>query len=39
MAEELDYVPLPSNVVTAIQKVWVSDIKDTNGRPIFATSH
>ena len=39
MAEELDYVPLPSNVVTAIQKVWVSDIKDANGKPIFATSH
>ncbi len=39
MAEELDYVPLPSNVVIAIQKVWVSDIKDANGKPIFATSH
>ncbi len=39
MAEELDYVPLPSSVVTAIQKVWVSDIKDANGKPIFATSH
>ncbi len=39
MAEELDYVPLPSSVGTAIQKVWVSDIKDANGKPIFATSH
>ena len=39
MAEDLDYVPLPANVVNAIQKVWVSDIKDASGKPIFATSH
>jgi phosphate transport system substrate-binding protein len=39
MAEELDYVPLPAAVVTAIQKVWVSDIKDANGKPLFTTSH
>src|SRR5713226_5645538 len=28
MAEDLDYVPMPSAVVTAIQKVWAADIKD-----------
>jgi phosphate transport system substrate-binding protein len=39
MAEELDYVPLPGKVVTAIQKVWANDIKDANGKPIFTTSH
>jgi phosphate transport system substrate-binding protein len=39
MAQNLDYVPMPANVVAAIQKVWVSDIKDANGKPIFTTSH
>jgi phosphate transport system substrate-binding protein len=39
MAEDLDYVPLPATVVSAIQKVWVNDIKDAGGKPIFATSH
>src|SRR6516164_181222 len=39
MAEELDYVPMPGNVVNAVQKVWVSEIKDGSGRPIFALSN
>ena len=39
LAEELDYVPMPSNVVNAVQKVWVSEIKDGSGRPIFALSN
>jgi phosphate transport system substrate-binding protein len=39
MAEDLDYVPMPSNVVGAIQKVWGQDIKDAGGKPLFAASH
>jgi phosphate transport system substrate-binding protein len=39
MAEELDYVPMPGNVVSAIQKVWMTEIKDGNGKPIFALSN
>ena len=39
MAEELDYVPMPKTVVTEIQKVWASEIKDANGKPIYAISH
>jgi phosphate transport system substrate-binding protein len=35
MAEELDYVPMPGNVVEAIKKVWAADIKDAEGKPIF----
>jgi phosphate transport system substrate-binding protein len=27
MAEELDYIPMPDNVVAAVKKVWASDIK------------
>jgi phosphate transport system substrate-binding protein len=39
MAQDLDYVPMPPNVVSAIQKVWASDIKDGSGKPLFASSH
>jgi phosphate transport system substrate-binding protein len=39
MAEELDYVPMPGNVVSAIQKVWTAEIKDGSGKPIFALSN
>src|SRR5262245_34181327 len=39
MAEELDYVPMPGNVVNAVQKLWVSEIKDASGKPIFVLSN
>jgi phosphate transport system substrate-binding protein len=39
MAEDLDYVPMPANVVSAIQSEWASKIKDASGRPIYAASH
>src|SRR6476619_6054916 len=39
MAEDLDYVPMPDNVVTAIQKVWAAQIKDASGKPLYAASH
>jgi phosphate transport system substrate-binding protein len=35
MAEDLDYVPMPDNVVAAIQKVWASQIKDSGGKPLY----
>jgi phosphate transport system substrate-binding protein len=38
MAEELDYVPMPANVVTAIQKSWL-DIKDDKGQPVYSATH
>jgi len=38
MAEELDFVPLPANVVTAIQKSW-AEIKDEKGQPVFTPGH
>jgi phosphate transport system substrate-binding protein len=38
-AQELDYVPMPAKVVTAIQKVWAADIKDTGGKPLFSASN
>ena len=39
MAEELDYVPMPQAVVTAVQKVWTSEIKDTGGKPLFSATN
>jgi phosphate transport system substrate-binding protein len=35
MAEELDPVPLPGDVVSAVKKLWVSEIRDASGKPIF----
>ncbi len=39
MAEELDYVPMPANVVADIQNAWAAEIKDASGKPIFAMAH
>ena len=38
-AEELDYVPMPANVVKDIQSSWVADIKDANGKPLYVLSN
>ena len=38
MAEDLDYVPMPDKVVGAIKKVWAAQIKDADGKPLFAAS-
>ena len=38
MAEDLGYVPMPPNVVSAVEKLWASEIKDASGKPIFAAS-
>jgi phosphate transport system substrate-binding protein len=35
VAEELDYVPLPSPVVAQIENTWATEIKGPNGKPIF----
>jgi phosphate transport system substrate-binding protein len=39
MAKDLDYVPMPANVVADIQKMWTTDIKDSTGKPLFALTH
>src|SRR3954454_7725006 len=35
MAEALDYIPMPENVVTLIKKEWAGDIKDASGKPLM----
>jgi phosphate transport system substrate-binding protein len=35
MAEELDYVPMPGNVVAAVHRLWAAQIKDATGKAIY----
>ncbi len=35
MAESLDYVPLPGNVVKLIENNWKTQIKDASGKPVL----
>ena len=39
MAQELDYVPMPANVVSDIQKMWSSEVKDASGKPLYSMTH
>jgi phosphate transport system substrate-binding protein len=38
-AEELDYVPMPANVVKDVEGMWASEIKDANGKPLYAVTN
>ena len=38
MASELDYVPMPANVVGLIRKTWAESIKGPDGKPIYAST-
>ncbi len=35
MASELDYVPMPANVVKLIQAAWKAQIKAADGKPVY----
>jgi phosphate transport system substrate-binding protein len=39
LADELDYVPMPSKVTTSIKKMWSAEIKDAGGKPLFSASN
>jgi phosphate transport system substrate-binding protein len=39
MADELHYVPMPTNVVKDIQNMWAQEIKDEKGQPLFVVSN
>ena len=38
-AEELDYVPMPANVVKDVEAMWTSEIKDANGKPLYSVTN
>jgi phosphate transport system substrate-binding protein len=35
MADDLDYIPMPANVVSSVKKTWETDVKDSSGKPLF----
>ena len=39
MAEGLDYVPMPTKVVSDVERYWKSEIKDADGKPLFAMTN
>jgi len=39
MAEDLDYIPMPAAVVGSVKKTWASEIKDANGKSLFAVTN
>lgn len=36
MASDLDYVPMPDNVVKTIEATWAKEVKDENGKPVYS---
>src|SRR5207253_6160928 len=39
MAEELDYVPMPAPVVSAIEAMWAKSFVGSDGKPLRVTSN
>ena len=33
-AIDLDYVPMPDNVKTIVEKAWADNVKDASGKPV-----
>ncbi len=38
MAEQLDYIPMPANVVKLVETTWEKEIKSADGKPVFTAS-
>jgi phosphate transport system substrate-binding protein len=38
MAEKLDYVPMPDNVVKLVEKSWASTVKGPDGSPVWTSA-
>jgi len=38
MAKKLDYVPMPSSVVSLVEKTWAAEIKDGSGNAVWKSS-
>jgi phosphate transport system substrate-binding protein len=39
MAQELDYVPMPKQVIADVEKLWAGEIKDSSGKPLYNATH
>jgi phosphate transport system substrate-binding protein len=38
LAEKLDYVPMPANVVSLVEKTWASTVKGKEGSPVWTAA-
>ena len=38
LAEELDYIPMPANVVKLVEQTWEKEIKSKDGKPVFTAN-
>jgi phosphate transport system substrate-binding protein len=38
MADALDYVPMPKNVIEQVEKLWAGEVKDSSGKPLYAAA-
>jgi len=39
MAADLDYIPMPDNVVKMVESTWSQQIKDSSGKPLWAVTN
>jgi len=39
MAEALDYVPMPSKVVSQVEQTWASEFKDSSGKSVYSMTN
>ena len=39
MAADLDYIPMPDNVVKMVESTWSQNIKDSAGKPLWAVTN
>jgi phosphate transport system substrate-binding protein len=39
MAADLDYIPMPKNVVASVKATWAKEVKDPSGKPLYAVSN
>ena len=39
MAEELDFVPMPANVVKEIEAMWAKSVTGSDGKPLYVTAN
>jgi len=39
MADELDYIAMPKNVVASVKNTWAKEIKDASGKPLYTVSN
>jgi phosphate transport system substrate-binding protein len=35
LAEKLDYVPMPADVVTLVEKTWAAEVRAPGGKPVW----